>query len=458
MHIRPARSSFMSLARLRGACVLTAGVCLAASPAAAQTAGAPFGIAGPSRSERPYRGIFGSPSGNSNQQLTLEASAGAGFNDTFNPNAPDLPDNVPTRSDATSGFASSTSANIVYSINHETWGFNASNVVFADYYPNRSGYSLQFRDIATTAINFMPTRTTRVTVTQGFKNLPEFSYSDFFDPELLNLVPLGQDYGLTAERFKRIGVNADLSQRLSSRTRFNGSVGWARGTVTDGKDWTNFLYSAEIAHRIAKGVEAFFAYAFGEQIYSDRRVSGARDEHPTLRFGVDYNKALSFTRRTTLSFSTGVGQVHDRVENTSIYHVIGSVNLTREFGRTWDVVAGYSRNVRYIEQIAEPVLNDSIGGVVHGSFSRRVQVQGGFGASSGQVGASGGRNFDTMYGSAQATYGITRYLGLGFNYSYSRLPSVSAIPVDTTSGLPNGSAYRVNLQLWLPLISQRRGS
>ena len=87
-----------------------------------------------------------------------------------------------------------------------------------------------------------------------------------------------------------------------------------------------------------------------------------------------------------------------------------------------------------------------------------MQVQGGFGASSGQVGASGGRNFDTMYGSAQATYGITRYLGLGFNYSYSRLPSVSAIPVDTTSGLPNGSAYRVNLQLWLPLISQRRGS
>ena len=54
--------------------------------------------------------------------------------------------------------------------------------------------------------------------------------------------------------------------------------------------------------------------------------------------GVSYNKALSFSRRTTLGFSTGTAAVNDGIQTH--YSLIGNVQLTRELGR---IMVGWRR-------------------------------------------------------------------------------------------------------------------
>jgi hypothetical protein len=406
------------------------------------------------RPERPYRGIFGRPVGDSDHRLTLEATFGAGWN--WRGVGEDNPAQSGSGTGSGAGKTSAASTSLVYSLSRKRIGFNASNAFYTDYYPDYSDHKMQTRDIATSAFYFVPAESTRVTVTQGFKNLPEFSQSDLFDPDLLEVVPLNQDFGLTVDRFKRFGTSVEVTHKLAKRSTVDLSVGYAHGTITSGKKWTTRQFEGDVTHRITKGVDVYVGYAYGEQIYTDLVVSNVRDKHPTMRFGVDFNRALSISRRTTLSFSTGVAQVHDRAQNTTTYHLIGAAGLKREFGRTWDAGLFYSRNVRYIEAFALPLLNDSVGVAVHGSFSRRVQFQSSIGASSGQLGASGGNSFDTRYGSVQLSVGMTRHLGFGTDYSYARLPSVGNTLRPDPLAQMNGQSIRAHLQLWVPLLSQTK--
>ena len=71
--------------------------------------------------------------------------------------------------------------------------------------------------------------------------------------------------------------------------------------------------------------------------------------------GIDFHKALSLSRRTTLSFGTGTTAFAD-VNGTHIY-ATGNATLTRELGRTWFATAAYNRDVSFLSTFREPVLS-----------------------------------------------------------------------------------------------------
>ena len=411
-----------------------------------------MGMGSPSRPERPYRGLFGSPSGDSHQQLIVDGSGGLTWNGSASTDA----GGSATALNSGAGSGGSGSTEVVYLYEKDRWGINASNSWYADYFPQVVGQALQLRDIATGAVYFVPAAATRVTVTQGFKNLPEFSYSDLFDPQVIDVVPPVQDASLIVDRFKRYGITAEVSQRLTARTRADLSVGWAHGSITSGRHWTTLLIDGELSHKLAKDLEVYAGYAYGEQTYSDLVVQNVQDRHPTIRLGANYGKALSFSRRTTVGFSTGIAQIRDRLTGETTFHLIGAVSLKREFGRTWDTAVVVSRNVQYIEALATPLFNDGLGAVVHGSFSRRLQFRSGVGISRGHLGSSQATSFDSRYASTQLSIAMTRYVAAGVDYAYSQLPTSKAgLPLDA-SGQLNGHTVRATLQLWLPLISQAK--
>lgn len=418
----------------------------------------PYTLSAPARPGRPNRGVFGVAPANIEPQLTLEALFGGGM--SGNPVASQTvgaPGGGLGNAEGGSG-AGTGSANLVYSYNKPRFSIDASNIVSADYYKQYEDNKFQPRDIATFAVNFVPASNTRVTVSQGYKNLPEFSFSELLDADIGLTVPLNQDLAITVDRYARYGTSLDVTQKLSRRSSIDGSVGYAYGVLTSGSHWTTLSFTGSFNQSLGKGLGVYAGYVYGQQVFQGSDGRSSKDRHPTIRLGVDFNRALSIARRTTIGFSTGVAQLQDRVQNQTLYQIIGGASLKREFGRTWDAAVSYARNARLIEALDQPLFTDSLSVVTQGTFTRRIQLKVGIGASAGQYGSRSGSGFDTYFGSAQLAVGLTRNFALGADYAYQRLSNPpGALPI-VASGLYSQQSARAYFKIWTPVLSRPRKS
>ena len=424
---------------------------LAPSPSAAQTP-APGGIAPPSRAERPYRGLFGGGVGDTAQTLTFEGAFGVGTGGTH-PSIASGAENL-----ALQGTGNlTTSGSLDYSLSRGGVTINVSNKVLADYYQHPSGNKILPRDIASAGVSFSLGRT-GVGVGATYKNVPELSASDFFDGEPAEVIPLNQNVPLTFERYSRYGTTLDISQPLTRRLRTGAGVSYARGMIQS-RAWTISTYYGSVGYSIGKGLGAYVEYKDGGQRDETPGAPRTLDRHPRTGFGIDYSKPLSFSRRTTLSFTTGTAGMHDRSLDEMRYQLVGSVTLNREIGRTWLASVSYARDLRYIESLGEPLLSNYMNLGLRGSISHRVQFGAWFGGSSGTLGSSKESlsQTDTYFGSAQASVALTRLLGLTIDYGYYdyALPSHELLG-DATGASGKYQVVRAYLQLWLPLITQRK--
>jgi len=447
--------------------VLSVGLCIFSTPLAAQTGSgtqtpptptpAPFNIAPPSRVERPYRGVLGAPNPNVVPVLTLEGMIGGGLL-SGNPvveQTTGVPGGNFGQGEGGTG-AGTGSATFEFAFNRRRWGFNATNVSIADYYPRSTTSSFLARDIESGAFHFIPFRPTTVTIAQTFKNLPEFAWTDLHGGDFTDVVPLIQDLGLTVDRYTRYGAELDVAHKLSRRSTLTGSIGYAHGMISS-RAWTIITASGDFSHALGKGLSARAGYSYGGQRdQSANGARGARESHPRIDAGIDYSRALSFARRTRLSFATGTAGTQDRSEHRTIYHFVGSARLEREFGRTWNAALIFARDARYIEQVDEPLFRDSLGVIVSGSLNRRTEVKSSFGATSGRVGASGGTSFDTYFASTQLSIALSRTLGFGADYAYSWFASPYSPDQIAAFGKLSQHGLRAYIKLWAPLVTRPR--
>jgi hypothetical protein len=281
--------------------------------------------------------------------------------------------------------------------------------------------------------------------------------SDFFDGDLDRAIPLNQNLPLTFERYNRVGTTFDLSQRLTERARIAGGLSYARGMTTR-KAWTILLYTGTVSYNISKGLGVYVEYKDGGQRDETPGKPPVMDRHPRTSFGVDYRKPLSFSRRTTLSYSTGTAGMYDRNLDQFRYELVGNVNLAREFGRTWRAFVNYSRDVRYIEIVGEPLLGNYVTSGLEGSFSRRLQFQTSFGGSSGYLGLNKEdiAKTEMYFGAVKLSVALTRMLGLTADYGYYNYTLPSHELLEVPAGPRHYQVFRTYLQVWVPLLTQRK--
>ena len=444
------------------ALLLSGGLCLLASAAAAQgVQGTPTPVAPApvARPERPYRGTFASPAANEQPILTLDAMFGGGAT-KGDPRgaAGGGGGGVSGTGDATGTGAGTGSATLAYSWTTQTKGFSASNQIFTDYYPNATAESMQFREFASADFFLIPRPSTRISIHGGFKNLPELAFSDLHGADAGVIVTPDLDHGLTMERYTRWGTGLEVSHKMGSRVVANFGSEYGRGKVAEAKEWTVVGVSGSISYAVTKGLSVRGGYKWGGQ--RDELAASTqtqRDVHPRFDFGVDFNRPISLSRRTTLSFYTGVAGLRDNAEQQNYYNLVGGAQINREIGRTWVASFYVGRNVRHNEALSEPVLSDTLGGSVKGLISRRVEFDSYFGASKGTIGRSMGSNgFDTLYGSTSLSYGLTRYLALGADYTFTNLNGEPDLLVTELRGKNTFHSLRAYVKLWAPLISKPR--
>ena len=139
----------------------------------------------------------------------------------------------------------------------------------------------------------------------------------------VNYVSTGASVGLSHALSRRISSSLGYSASRSPAGTYGAYVGQS---VSGGLSWT-----------VAKGLSLRGGYSYGQTEYGTGADRLTYETHQ-IDAGLDFYRALSLTRRTSLSFSTGTSILKD--QDQTHYGITGNISITREIGRTWAADGG----------------------------------------------------------------------------------------------------------------------
>lgn len=430
--------------------LIAAVLTVAAASAEAQTSGE-------ARPQRPNRALFGGGRGDAAQSLIASGNLGLGRDmllsgGMFDPNDPTV-----AAADRITDFASG-SADLAYSISRTSVNFSANVGSSARYLPGIDN-SVVSSHSAGMDLSVAVTKRTSVSALFSAGYAP-LSASTYF-PGLFQAdgrPPLPTDYDLGAQAFNYSSYTGafTVSQAISKRTGL--SVGyqtgyWKAPSTNNGQRQEEV--NAGISHALARGIGLRLGYG-RRAAHVD--VAGSPEivwQH-SIDAGVDYNRALSISRQTQLSFATGSAIVSDGSQ--SRYDFTGALNLDHQFGRTWTTGVALSRQVGYLDTVLQPTFSNSLSASLTGLLSRRFSVNLGTGVADGSIGLTGpGNEYRAYRGSAGLAGAFTEFLAVSVDYVYYtyEFNSPQFLPTAVGTHLSRQSV-QVSLSTSIPLIYRAR--
>ena len=418
-------------------------VLVAATPALAQ---AP-------RPERPYRGLFGSGTGDAGQLLTASGSVGTGWDNDV---VADIVGNSGgvTEGGSRSGTVASVSGALAYSYDTDPMSVGLSVGTSARYYPGNTTDLVRGTQARAT-VGASPRPGTSLSMNLSVAHQPYQLSSLFpvvFEPELGEPPIPDLDLISTPDLYLRYSADLGFSQRMSRRASFQASYTQHRAERGDvAGAFSNQIAGAGLTYNLGKGLDARAGYRYGEARFSD----GDTREHHAIEAGVDYNRALSISRQTTLSFGTGSTALRSKEELRFIF--TGNATLNHEIGRSWNAWVGYARRVHMDETFLEPMVSDGLSVGLEGLISRRLQFNS---FARGAIGKGLERDapgFDTVHAAATLSYAVTRFMNAGLTYAFyqQRFDEGAQLSV----GIPRSAdrhSVRATVSLWAPLFQRSR--
>jgi hypothetical protein len=413
------------------------------------------------RPERPYRGLFGgdAPAG-AGHSLSVNASIGGGYDDNIQATLPNIGANIRRPVAGTVGTAS---ASLGYSANFPRFSLGANAGSNAGYYPRQDGALLTGHS-AGLGLSAAVTRRTTLGLSASTFYMPYTFASVFPAAEGLDVpaATFGQAEPLPLELVTNDGEylsytgGIQLGHSFSQKLTGNANYSYAsRSSTLYNTPYDRQGFGAGLLYALAQGVQLNLGY----RRMQGRWGGGSNGDTTldTINAGINYSRALSFSRRTTLGFGTGSAIVQQAPANTRVV-LTGSATLNHEVGRTWLATVGYGRGVRFVETLLEPVFQDSITAGFGGLVNRRVSMQSSFRASIGTVGfGSDDNGYDTYIASLGSSVAISQHVSFGASYSIYRYTFEDAVvlPIGVPSFVHRQSV-RASISVWAPLLNAGR--
>ena len=145
---------------------------------------------------------------------------------------------------------------------------------------------------------------TRLSVSQSSAYQPFLSYSFFPVPvaaeqELVDVIEPNFDLAFARQEQWRHSVSASLTQGLSSRASLTFGGSYDLTTASDDSlEQKNYSGNGRFNLGISRGFGVHFGYGYQDARYSSEAQAGRSPVIHNLDIGVDFNRALSFSRRT----------------------------------------------------------------------------------------------------------------------------------------------------------------
>jgi hypothetical protein len=194
---------------------------------------------------------------------------------------------------------------------------------------------------------------------------------------------------------------------------------------------------------------------FGQENVDLRAPERVDYQTALIDVGVDFNRAFSVARRTTLAFNTSTSLMkRDNLDDELRF--VGGVTLAKFFRRTWHAGLQANRTASFVPGFAEPLSSDTVGAFLGGMFSTRLSFVASVSAARGHTIFSDISGFGTYTGTSQLSYALGKHVsvyGSYFTYWYE-------VPADVlTLSVPGTMARQVvsaGLRFYIPVYDKVR--
>jgi len=425
---------------------------IAVPMAGAQTLNAP-------RPERPYRGLFGGGVNDAEQSLTASASAGGGYDTDIVRGSGARTQISGTGGRMVSGGYGVGSAALAYSLSKSRISIGASGNLATRYYPDARDQFVTSR-IVGGRLAVRPFENTQLYVGETVSFQP-YNLLDLF-PALYDAYGARpttsyEDFAVSGAYYTRYATSAGASQgfRLGRRSTLDFTYTFAKTEARElSRDYITQRAGATLRHNLTKGLTAYAGYSYTHFDYPSSSTATLREGH-SINAGVDFDKALSLTRRTTLTAAAGTSSYVSGPR--TFYRLNGNAQLSHEMGRSWSTSMGYSRNMTFIEVFNDPVFYDALTATLSGLPTRRLEFSLVGRVADGRIGVVSANRYRTYMATASLTTSFTRNLALSGAYFFNQYEFDPGTPLP--SGVSNDRrrhGVRVTLSVWAPLLNRAR--
>jgi hypothetical protein len=206
--------------------------------------------------------------------------------------------------------------------------------------------------------------------------------------------------------------------------------------------------------RVSRDVRLRLGYG-REQIRQESRA-GVEFVHETLEAGVDFARALSLSRRTTIAFDSQTSIIR-RPGLGRQFRLNGGASLARWFGRSWMAGIHVKRATEFMPGFVEPMFSDTAGLSLMGLLSSRSELVLMLNGGRGEFGtdASLGK-FVTANATTQVNFAVTRKFGFFAQHAFYHFEIPPGVSPVTSLDQLSRQTFTVGATAWIPLLNRER--
>jgi len=417
----------------------------------------------PESVRRPYRGLFGGGGDpTASQSLTLSASLFGAYDDnvTADVTGTDRVDPRLQRSGQYYGASASLDYSLAKTVERVSFGLTSGAAANGYDVDGDRNVVPHLHATGSIGIAVSPRTTLQFDQQAIYSRYYRFQlFPSALGPDDDGALLGDPDMELYSRTTLRYGVGAGFTHRLSSRSALNASYhfGYVDSQDEGYQDWKN--QGAAIGYTRQMSSHAAVNLGYGYRVAESAKADGRPREIHDINVGMSYGRSLSFSRRTSLRFSTGsaimVSQNLTVAESDprARFRLVGNAVLAHEMGRTWTANLAYNRGLIFREDFDDPFEADALSAEISGLVTRRFDVSIVASWSLASVGQAGRNQHDAFAGSAHARYALSRFLAVYARYIYYTYEFGEDIPLEP--GLARSldrQGVRVGLTTSIPLI------
>src|SRR5262245_47432024 len=280
-----------------------------------------------------------------------------------------------------------------------------------------------------------------------------------------SLLPVGEAdalpaYSLNENHTIGYDTTANISHGLSRRTSLSLSTNY-HYTVYDVKlpfygNASAVGAAPELTYTLTPNVALGLSYRYQGSRFAPTQTSNYQE----ISARVDYSRARSATRRTTLSLSAGQMFRDSSFANPdkTVSGIVAEATATSQLTRTWVAKAFYRRGAEFVGILPAPVITNSGTFSLNGFLNRRTDLLLSGSLTTGRQDASVGFSLPikTYTADLRLRFGLTAQVALLLDYLYYfyRFSDLQPLPPGIPTALTR-NAVRAGLTWWVPVWRRR---
>lgn len=404
----------------------------------------------PAAERRPFRGIFGAPaSAESPHSLFLTGSVFAAYDDNVTEGLSDRRVGAPWLQKPGTYQGANAGLNYTFSLDGERVDLRGGAGAQIQYFRHEDRSGTLPSTQADVALNLRLSSSLTFSVRQSaaYRSTYNAALTMPVDEEGAHVIGAATDPALDLFEWRavQLATRVNLSQRFGRYASLGASYHLRSTTTLDQEspdsrfhDYTahtgsiGFLYSRPMTRA------ATLQLGYGIRVTDGRSRTGEPEIMHNVNAGVNYSRALSFSRRTSVRFGTGsailvsepvAGTTEEGGRRTQA-RLTGHAALVHEIGRTWTADLGYTRGFRTRDGFDQLYFTDAITANLGGLISRRISFTATGTWADSSIGEGRLKGHRGQSASAQLTYGLTRFLALYSTYVYTHYRFDEGIQLD----------------------------